>query len=361
MGEAVALPAGANKTSARVIRSRPSYSRRMGPGRPRHEDILTPREWDVLRLIAEGLTNEQIGERLGISLSAVKYHVGEILSKLGVSSRHEAAEFARQRRDLGGLVPLIWLRDALAAKPLTAAFVTAAAVVAVALALTAPWEDGSPGREPPAVLSSTPGPDLAEVDQVAFEAARLASPYPHTVLLTKTNPQDVGNAASVIAALARVSSLSELQAVLSDQIYVIVVDRSAVDEVAGSDFLTRELTGGRAVIELNACLEEVHFPGYGEPIPRATGIVTEISPSGVRREIEVTGDEPIQTLCNIPFAQQTGVFNYRRVKTLDLLELPHPDENEYDTTGGARFEVFEPVLTKLDAAAPCVPSDNAPC
>jgi LPXTG-site transpeptidase (sortase) family protein len=60
-------------------------------GRPPHPDILTPRESEVLELLRQDLTNEQIAERLGISLDGAKYHVSEILSKLGVSSREEAA------------------------------------------------------------------------------------------------------------------------------------------------------------------------------------------------------------------------------------------------------------------------------
>jgi DNA-binding CsgD family transcriptional regulator len=60
-------------------------------GRPPHPDILTPREWEVLALLREGLANPEIAERLGVSRDAVKYHVSEILSKLGVSSREEAA------------------------------------------------------------------------------------------------------------------------------------------------------------------------------------------------------------------------------------------------------------------------------
>lgn len=60
-------------------------------GRPRHPDILTPRQWQVLELVQQGLTNEEIAERLGISLSSVKFHVSEILVRLGVSSRYEAA------------------------------------------------------------------------------------------------------------------------------------------------------------------------------------------------------------------------------------------------------------------------------
>src|SRR5439155_2766693 len=60
-------------------------------GRPKHPDILTPREWEVLALLRDGLANPEIAERLGVSRDAVKYHVSEILSKLGVTSREEAA------------------------------------------------------------------------------------------------------------------------------------------------------------------------------------------------------------------------------------------------------------------------------
>lgn len=70
----------------------------MPRGRPPYADILTPREWEVLRLIEEGLTNEEIAARLGISFSGARYHVAEIISKLEVSSRYEAAEWARERQ-----------------------------------------------------------------------------------------------------------------------------------------------------------------------------------------------------------------------------------------------------------------------
>jgi NarL family two-component system response regulator LiaR len=59
---------------------------------------LTPRERDVLALLVEGLTNAEIAGRLGISRSTVKVHVSNTLSKLGVSSRGEAATVAIQRR-----------------------------------------------------------------------------------------------------------------------------------------------------------------------------------------------------------------------------------------------------------------------
>jgi DNA-binding CsgD family transcriptional regulator/catechol 2,3-dioxygenase-like lactoylglutathione lyase family enzyme len=60
-----------------------------GPGRPRHDDVLTPTEWRVAEQVRHGLTNRRITERMGVSLDAVKFHVGNALSKLGFSSREQ--------------------------------------------------------------------------------------------------------------------------------------------------------------------------------------------------------------------------------------------------------------------------------
>ena len=57
---------------------------------------LTDRERDVLELMVEGLTNPQIADRLIVSRSTVKFHVSNILSKLGASSRTEAVSLALQ-------------------------------------------------------------------------------------------------------------------------------------------------------------------------------------------------------------------------------------------------------------------------
>ncbi len=74
-------------------------------GRPPHPDVLTPREWDVLTLVREGLTNPQIAERLSITMDAVKYHVSEILSKLALSSREEAAAWQPEPAERAVLRP----------------------------------------------------------------------------------------------------------------------------------------------------------------------------------------------------------------------------------------------------------------
>jgi len=71
-------------------------------GRPRHPDILTPREWEVLELLRQRLSNEQIAERLGVTHDGAKYHVSQILSKLGVTSREEAAALRLKRQ------PWLW-------------------------------------------------------------------------------------------------------------------------------------------------------------------------------------------------------------------------------------------------------------
>jgi DNA-binding NarL/FixJ family response regulator len=62
---------------------------------PRRDETLSARELQVLRLLAQGLANKQIGRALGISERTVKVHVGNVFRRLGVADRTSAALWAR--------------------------------------------------------------------------------------------------------------------------------------------------------------------------------------------------------------------------------------------------------------------------
>ena len=68
---------------------------RLAPPRPAAPQLqaepLTPRELEVLQLVAEGLSNRRIAERLGISEHTAKFHVNAIVTKLGAATRTDAA------------------------------------------------------------------------------------------------------------------------------------------------------------------------------------------------------------------------------------------------------------------------------
>jgi len=57
---------------------------------------LSPREWDVLQLITQGLSNAEIAERLFVSLSTIKTHASNVFLKMEVKSRTQAIEKAKR-------------------------------------------------------------------------------------------------------------------------------------------------------------------------------------------------------------------------------------------------------------------------
>ncbi len=110
----------------------------------------------MLALLREGLTNEQLAERLGITERTAKFHVSEILSKLGVNSREEAAAWQPEERPrlpwrLAATAPLafVWRKSSGGLNALGivigGAMVTAAIAGIVLLAVMLSRGGGSPG------------------------------------------------------------------------------------------------------------------------------------------------------------------------------------------------------------------------
>src|SRR5512140_213510 len=141
---------------------------------------LTDRQREVLRLIAAGKTNAEIGEALGISLDGAKWHVSEILSKLDVATREEAAEWWRQHerplagvgRALRALLPGVGWK-------LVTAGVTVIAAIAGGAVLFSALHDSSPGgrsasagsNEHPIVLVAYAGePAASSQDLIVLDA-----------------------------------------------------------------------------------------------------------------------------------------------------------------------------------------------
>jgi alpha-tubulin suppressor-like RCC1 family protein/DNA-binding CsgD family transcriptional regulator len=116
----------------------PSRAKLRRPGRWRYEGALTLRQRDVYELLVTGLTNEEIAQQLGITPDGAKYHVAQILQRLGAENRHDAVALRQRAGSDGRLaawapvmflrkLPFAWLAKAAAGGALT----TAAAGIAL--------------------------------------------------------------------------------------------------------------------------------------------------------------------------------------------------------------------------------------
>ena len=112
--------------------------KRNRPGRPRHPDVLTPAEWRVLEVLRDGSTNAEIATRLAISRDTVKYHVSNMLAKLGLDDRRALAAWrpGAERGRLRGLWALPAAFESVA-RSVVAVGVGAAAVAGVVVAVVA--------------------------------------------------------------------------------------------------------------------------------------------------------------------------------------------------------------------------------
>jgi DNA-binding CsgD family transcriptional regulator len=142
----------------------------------------TPRQREVLALMAKGRTNGEIAELLGISLAGAKWHVSEVLTKLGVASREEAAEYwkrahrpsARMRRAFRALTGLTFVAKAAAGATGMLAVAAGGVIFVGALA-----SDGAVGS----AAEPAPTPDLS--------CARQPGPADTIITLDGAVPQPI--------------------------------------------------------------------------------------------------------------------------------------------------------------------------
>ncbi|WP_063735027.1 response regulator [Streptomyces sp. RTd22] len=90
-GEALLAPSVTRRLIAEFARQRPAPRR---SGSLLRRSGLTPRETEVLELIARGLSNQEIAESLVLAEQTVKTHIGRVLAKLGLRDRAQAVIFA---------------------------------------------------------------------------------------------------------------------------------------------------------------------------------------------------------------------------------------------------------------------------
>jgi DNA-binding NarL/FixJ family response regulator len=98
-GEALLAPSVTRRLIEDIARRR----RTQVGARPEAVADLTPREHDVLRLIARGLSNSEIAAELVLAEQTVKTHVGRVLLKLGLRDRTQAVVFAYQNGLVSGV------------------------------------------------------------------------------------------------------------------------------------------------------------------------------------------------------------------------------------------------------------------
>lgn len=147
---------------------------------PRRDRALTDRQREVMSLMVRGYTNGQIAEAMGISLDGAKFHVSEILSRLGVSTREEAVTVWQDESGMIASIRRIVFASSGWASPLlkTVAIGIAGLTVTVGVAAiiwVSAHSDGGPTSLPTAVSTAT---DFKPVSETRVQRYLPASDVP---------------------------------------------------------------------------------------------------------------------------------------------------------------------------------------
>ncbi len=236
----------------------------------RPPEELTRRQGEVLALLARGLTNAQIAAELGITPDGAKYHVSEILARLALDTREEAADYWRSRRGLatrlrrwarGASLPLAWRWGATG---LVAVAVASGTIVASSLAGdgATPASEPEPGSptavstpsppsataSPPAALSAPSRALQERLGNVRAEELRVTDPIPFPDGLVLFYGLHCVNCDGGPSPLYRIYRRPD-GSVLPELVY-----QSLVDRVPGHVY-TYALDAGRGEIYVGLCTQ----------------------------------------------------------------------------------------------------------
>ncbi|MGE5595278.1 MAG: LuxR C-terminal-related transcriptional regulator [Hyphomicrobiales bacterium] len=307
-----------------------------------HRDIRwTPRQREVLDLLARRYTNAQIGQALGISLDGAKWHVSEIIGILGVDSREEAADYwreynglpARLRRIASGIfaAPAL-LRTAAVAGGIAA--VIAAGVIYASLRSVGE-DDAHQPATPAATITAgagsppgnaTPGPDtgppggetVAGVPVRPLTIATASAEFPKDAQLYygAMAYQSEGNPNSLIRTYRNAAGelvRDDLFAPLQQygQVYSWRADFDRGLVVAA--VCTHGYCGGMAAADPDATSQlyrstdgGVTWNPLGGPLPRETFLVAATDDGAVLLTWDFSGQQPARRLWQLPSGQDVA-------------------------------------------------------
>ena len=97
-GQVPLSPGLASRLLVEFSRQSDESESRQAPPELKPVERLSPRQWQVLSLVAQGLTYKEVGAKLGLSEATIKYHMGEIVQQLHLENRAQVLEYARRMR-----------------------------------------------------------------------------------------------------------------------------------------------------------------------------------------------------------------------------------------------------------------------
>jgi hypothetical protein len=214
---------------------------------------------EVLSLIREGLTNPQIAQRLGITESAAKFHVSEILSKLGVDSRQQAAAWQAKRWRQWSLAPLLVVAGAVERLRLKmivkVAGGSAIGVVGGGFLLLAVGVAASSLRAADRDTEKAPTlPKLPYERGIMFIQEPLAQ-YDDTYGMAQPG-RVTAPSLSLLAMLPTVQDAQSLANQITCNTTTIVIDRTSLQSL-DNGFFRAQLRAGISIIGLNVPLSEL--------------------------------------------------------------------------------------------------------